>query len=177
MNLDKKMVWDLSLDEIEYIYRDLHMNHYVYAALKTYHTSSPPLNRPVFLRPNTIPTYLCASIEKLLELSSRIGKYNPSSIRADITYCTYLLYSVLHQIKLEDVELAVQLLAACAYLSICSEKNDNLPLWNKPVVRQKNESIIAIIEKLLEPVVDIESGCAFTSTFHNHLLKMYLHHR
>lgn len=159
MNLGKKKVWDLSLDEIEYIYRNLHMNHYVYAALKTYYTSSPPLNRSVSLRPNMLPPYLCAPIEKLLELSPRIGKDDPSSVRAEITYNTYLLYSVLNQVQLEDVPVVAQLLAACAYLPICSEKNDNLPLWNKPVIRQKNEHIDAIIEKLLEPVVDIEEIC------------------
>ena len=120
MNLEKKMVWDLSLDEIEYIYRNLHMNHYVYAALKTYYTSSPPLNRSVCLRSNTIPSYLRASIEKLLELSPRIGKHDPSFVRADITYCTYLLYSVLCQIQLEYVSGVALLLAACAYLAICS---------------------------------------------------------
>jgi len=45
MNLTDKKVWDLSLDEIEYVYQYRHMNNYVYAALKTYYTSSPPLNR------------------------------------------------------------------------------------------------------------------------------------
>jgi len=157
MNIDKKMIWDLSLDEIEYIYRNLHMNHYVYAALKTYYTSSLPLNQSVCLRPNTIPSYLCTPVEKLLEFSSHIGKYDPSFVRADITYHTYHLYSVLHQTQLEDVPIIAQLLAACAYIVICSEKNDGLPLWNKPVIRQKNEHIDAVIEKLLEPVIDIEN--------------------
>ncbi|MHC4757137.1 MAG: class I SAM-dependent methyltransferase [Planctomycetota bacterium] len=160
MDLTGKKVWDLSLNEIEYVYRKRHMNHHVYAALKTYHTSSLPLNQPVCLRPNTIPRYLSAPIEKLLELSPRIGKYDPTSVRADITYYTYLLYSVLNQVQLEDVPVVAQLLAACAYLAICSEKNDNLPLWNKLVIRQKNEHIGALIEKLLDPAVNLEKICA-----------------
>jgi len=156
MNLNGKTVWDLSLDEIEYAYRNLHMNHYVYAALKTYHTSSPPLNRSVYLRSNTIPPYLRSSVERLLELSPYIGKYDPSFVRAGITYCTYLMYSVLDQVQLEDISLVAQLLAACAYLPIVSERNDNILVWNKKVVRNKNRHSKAIIEKLLEPVVDIE---------------------
>jgi len=156
MNLKEKMVWDLSLDEIEYAYRNLHMNHYVYAALKTYYTSSPPLNRSVSLRSNTIPPYLRSPFEKLLEFSRYIGKYDPSFVRASITYHTYILYSMLDLVQLENISLVAQLLAACAYLSIVSEKNDNLPLWNKKVVRNKTKNISAIIEKLLEPVIDIE---------------------
>lgn len=159
MNLEEKVVWDLSLDEIEYVYRNLHMNHYVYAALKTYHTSSPPLNRLISLRSNTIPAYLCEPVERLLGFSPYIGTYDPSLIRAGITYCTYLLYSVLHQVQAEDASVVAQLLASCAYLSICSEKNDNLPLWRKLVVRHKGERIAALIEKLLEPAVDIEEVC------------------
>jgi len=181
MNLDGKMVWDLSLDEIEYVYRNLHMNHYVYAALKTYHTSSPPLNRPVSLRSNTIPPYLRAPLERLLEFSPYIGKYNPSFVRANITYHTYLLYSVLDQVQLENISLVAQLLAACAYLSIISEKNDNLPLWNKKVVRNKNEHIKAIIEKLLEPAVDVEevdmmplfSGGDNEKLLHGHIKNLF----
>ncbi len=159
MNLKGKMVWDLSLDEIEYVYRNLHMNHYVYAALKTYHTSSPPLNRPVSLQANTIPAYLRVPIDKLLRLSPYIGRHDPSFVRAGITYCTYLLYSVLDQVELENISLVAQLLAACAYLAIYSDKNDNVPLWNKKVVRSKTEYTIAIMEKLLEPVVDIDEVC------------------
>lgn len=156
MSLKGKMVWDLSLDEIEYVYRNRHMNHYVYAALKTYHTSSPPLNRPVSLRSNTIPQYLRSSVERLLEFSPYIGKCDPSFVRAGITYNTYLLYSVLKQVQLENISLVAQLLAACAYLAIVSEKNDDLPLWNKKVQRDKTKDVNAIIDKLLESKVDIE---------------------
>ncbi len=156
MNLKGKMVWDLSLDEIEYIYRNLHMNNYIYAALKTYHTSSPPLNRPVSLRANTIPAYLRVPVDKLLRFSPYIGKYDTSFVRAGITYCTYQLYSALDQTKLEDISIVAELLAACAYLVIYSDKNDNVQLWNKKVIRPKTEYTIAIMEKLLEPVVDVE---------------------
>ncbi len=150
------MVWDLSLDEIEYVYRNRHMNHYVYAALKTYYTSSPPINRSVSLRSNTIPPYLRSPFEKLVELSRYIGKYDPSFVRASITFNTYIIYSMLELVQLENISLVTQLLAACAYLPIISEKNDNLPLWNKKVVRDETKSIKAIIDKLLEPVIDIE---------------------
>ena len=162
MNLEKKMVWDLSLEEIEYIYRHRHMNPYVYAALKTYHTSCPPLNRPVYLRPNTIPPYLRAITEKLLEFSPQIGHEDPSYVRAGITFYTYNLYTVLDQVQLEDVPLVVQLLSALAYLSICSEKNDKLPpwkyqpLWKYQVIRVKDKTSDAIIEKLLKPKVDFK---------------------
>ncbi len=159
MNLKGKMVWDLSLYEIEYVYRNLHMNNYVYAALKTYHTSSPPLNRPVSLRANTIPAYLRVPIDRLLRFSPYIGKYDPSFVRAGITYCTYQLYSVLNQVQLENVSLVAQLLAACAYLAIYSDKNDNVSLWKKKVVRSNTEYTIAVMEKLLEPVVDVEEIC------------------
>lgn len=156
MILKGKMVWDLSLDEIEYVYRNRHMNHYVYAALKTYYTSSPPINRSVSLRSNTIPPYLRSPFEKLVELSRYIGKYDPSFVRASITFNTYIIYSMLELVQLENISLVTQLLAACAYLPIISEKNDNLPLWNKKVVRDETKSIKAIIDKLLEPVIDIE---------------------
>ena len=174
MNLMDKNVWDLSLDEIEYVYRNLHMNHYVYAALKTYYTSSPPLNRPVSLRSDTIPPYLRTPFERLLEFSPYIGKYNPSFVRANITYHTYLLYSVLDQVQLENISLVAQLLAACAYLPIVSEKNDDIPLWNKKVVRRKNSYINAIIEKLLEPVVDIEE-VGMMPLFRSGYVKKLLH--
>ena len=79
------------------------MNHYVYAALKTYHMNSPPLNRSVSLRSNTIPPYIRSSFERLLEFSCYIGKYDPSFVRASITYNTYILYSILHRVQLENI--------------------------------------------------------------------------
>ena len=42
-NLNKN-VWELNLDEIEFLYKYRHMNNYVYAALMTYHKSKFPLN-------------------------------------------------------------------------------------------------------------------------------------
>jgi hypothetical protein len=166
MNLKNKMVWDLSLDEIEYVYRHRHMNHYVYAALRTYYTSSPPLHRPVSLRANTIPPCLRGPCERLLQLSPCIGAHDPSFIRAGITYHTYLLYSVLDQVQLEHISLVAQLLAACAYLAIVSERNDNVPLWFHRVVRNKSPYVDAIVEKLLEPVVDIEAVALMPMTAH-----------
>ena len=156
MKLEGKQVWELSLDEIEYIYKYRHMNHYVYAALKTYHTSCPPLNRPVSLRPNTIPPYLRAITEKLLEFSPQIGHEDPSYVRAGITFYTYNLYTVLDQVQLEDVPLVVQLLSAFAYLSIYSEKNDKLPLWKYQVIRVKNNHINLHVKMLQKSKVDVK---------------------
>jgi hypothetical protein len=166
MNLKKKMVWDLSLDEIEYIYRNRHMNNYVYAALKTYHTSSPPLNRPVSLRPDTIPPCLCSFIEKLLEFSPLIGHDDPSYVQVGITLCADQLQAVLHKVQLEDIPIVVQLLTACAYLSITSGKNNKILLWKQPVVRPKNRLITKIIKKLLKSTF-IEEAKAQSSVTRN----------
>lgn len=158
MNLKEKKVWDLSLDEIEFIYRHRHMNHYVYAALKTYYTSSPPVNKPVSLRQNMVPPYLCPIIEKLLEFSPLVGKDDASYVRAGITFYTHKFQAALDQVQLEDVPIILQLLAVYAYFSIASTKNEKILLWKESVVRQKNESITKIMEKLLQPTFNIEKA-------------------
>ena len=159
MDLGNKYVWDLSREEIEYVYRHRHMNNYVYAALQNYYTSSPPLNRPVSLRSGSIPSYLHASVTKLLKVSPLIGKYNPSIVRTAVTYYTYLLYTDLARVAREEIPVLAPFLGACAYLSIHSEKNDNLRLWNKPVVRSMSEESRVIMGQLLAPPIDIEQIC------------------
>ena len=67
MNLGKKKVWDLTLDEIEYVYNNLHMNNYVYAALNTFHKSNIPLNKLVKLRTKKIPSCLIEYAQKLID--------------------------------------------------------------------------------------------------------------
>ncbi len=163
MDLQNKHLWDLSLDEIEYVYRHRHMNHYIYAGLKTYYTSTPPLHRSVSLRPNTIPSFLCGPVEGLLRLSPFLGQKEPAAIRAAVTYVTHLLYLQLEQVSLQDISRVAQLLAACAYLSLHSEKNDNLPLWSGPVVREITEYTKAFMERLLKPNIDMEAVYAMES--------------
>ena len=160
MDLLNKYVWDLSLDEIEYVYKNRHMNHYVYAGLKTYYTSSPPLHRPVSLRTDMVPGYLCSAVEKLLILSPFVGKKDPAVLRTGITYLFYQLYHGLENVSLQDISTIVQLLAACAYLLLHSEKNDNMLLWNGPVVRNMTKYSRMVVKRLLMPTVDIEAICS-----------------
>jgi len=159
MTFEGKGVWDLSVDEIEYIYRTRHMNNYVYAALKTYHTSAPPLGRPVSLRSEGVPACLHAPVGRLLMLSPGIGAQDPTFVRVAVAYCTSLVYSALDRVELRDVSTVCQLLAVCAYLPIWSGKNDNERLWGKYVVRPRTEYADAVMEKLLEPAVDVEEVC------------------
>ena len=79
--LTEKKIWDLSIDEVEYVYNKLHMNNYVYAALKTYHESNPPLNKIIKLKKNMIPECLHEYAEKLIELSPYLGNDNSKIIR------------------------------------------------------------------------------------------------
>lgn len=142
MDLSNKKIWDLNLKEIEYSYKNLHMNNYVYASLKTYHESNPPLNKIISLKNSMIPRCLQEYSKKLVELSPYLGNDDPRTIRINYTYYAFNLFTMLKYIKLEEVPVITEFLATMAYIPIIAEKNDNILLWSYEVTRKMDESNI-----------------------------------
>jgi hypothetical protein len=139
-NLTEKKVWDLSLKEIDYIYKNLHMNNYVYAALKIYHQSNPPLNKIIKLNKKMIPECMHAYAEKLINLSPYLGNDDPKIVRINYTYYSYELFKVLKYVKETELFNVIEFLTTIAYIPIIAERNDNLNLWSYRIVRIINES-------------------------------------
>jgi hypothetical protein len=155
-DLRDKDVWELTLDQIEHVYRHRHMNNYVYTGLLTYHRSRMPLNRVVRLRKERAPKCLHDGAENLLGLSPYLGNGDPHTVRINYTYYAFELLSMLDQVKLEELPTAVELLSALAYIPIVAEKNDNLPLWMNPVLRREDPVTQGVFESIA-PEIDLKA--------------------
>jgi hypothetical protein len=149
MNLEGKKVWDLSSEEIDYVYRERHMNNYVYAALRTFHDSPMPLNRKLSVRPESVPACLREPADRLLEISPYLGNDDPKNIRVHYTYRAFELFKALGEVKPEELEATLGLLASLAYIPIVAEKNDSFPLWWHPVVRKRDAHIETLFADVL----------------------------
>ena len=154
--LTEKKIWDLTLDEIEYIYKNLHMNNYVYAALKVYHENNPPLNKIIKLNKKMIPECMHTYAEKIIELSPYIGNDNPKIIRTNYTYFAYNLFQTLKDIKDNELINVIEFLANIAYIPVIAEKNDNLNLWYYYTVRKIEKNTIKKI-KILKSKANIST--------------------
>jgi hypothetical protein len=134
--LRRKGVWDLSLEEIEYVHGALHMNEYVYAALKTCRSSSLPLGRSLALRTEAVPECLRQGARDLAALSPYLGNADPGTVRINSTYRCFEVLRNLRLVKREELGAAIETLAALAYVQLLSEKNDGLYIWKHPAVRE-----------------------------------------
>jgi hypothetical protein len=146
MNLNGKKIWELTGEEIEHAYKNLHMNNYVYAALNCYYRSAYPKNKIVRLRKENVPGPLIRYAEDLVGLSPYLGNDDSKTVRINYTYYAFRLFSALADIGRDDLESALELLAALAYIPIVAEKNDDFELWKHPVMRPidtRAENILA----------------------------------
>ena len=156
MDLHGKDVWDLTLDEIEYVYQHRHMNNYVYAGVETYHRSRMPLDRVVRLRRSRSPDCLHDGAGELLRLSPYLGREDPRTVRINYTYHAFGLLAALDQIELEQMDQTIDLLCALAYIPIVAEKNDGLAIWLNPAVRRMDPETEQVFESI-GPEIDLQA--------------------
>ena len=71
MDLSQKGVWDLTYDEIDYVFNHRHMNNYVYAALKSFYFSPIPSGYHVASKKTMVPDYMRSSFEQFSNLKRR----------------------------------------------------------------------------------------------------------
>jgi hypothetical protein len=134
--LKSKGIWDLTLDEIEYVYNNLHMNNFIYAALKMYHESNPPLDKIVRIKKEIIPECLHEYAEKLVGLSPYLGNDDARVLRINYKYYTYNLFRKLKNIKIDEIPEIMNFFSSLSYIPIITEKNTNIDLWGLTVVRE-----------------------------------------
>lgn len=149
MYLQNKDIWDLSLDEVKFVYNNLHMNNYVYSAVMLFHKSKPPLNRIIDIKKESIPQCLHEPMKKLVRLSPYLNNEDPKNVRIHYTYYAFELFQQLRFIKLHELEQVIECLAALAYIPIIAEKNDGLSIWLKPVIRKMTPFVSSRFENLL----------------------------
>lgn len=150
MYSDSKDIWDLTVDEVEYVYKELHMNNYVYAAVMSFYRSKPPLNKIIDIKEQSIPRCLHEPVRKLIRLSPYLGREDTKNVRTHYTYNAFELFQQLRHIKMQEVEQVIECLAALAYIPIIAEKNDGLSVWLNPVIRKATPFISRRFEVLLE---------------------------
>ena len=146
----EKWIWDIGFDEAEQIYRQLHMNNYVYSALSVFHRSQMPLNRFLSPRQQKIPACLLQPTEKLLDLSPHLGNDDPKQVRIHYIILSYHLFRELRHISFEQIDIVAGLLGALAYIPTVADKNDNHLLWKRPVIREKTERLIRLFNAINE---------------------------
>jgi len=152
VTLDGKMVWDLTVDEIEYVYKNLHLNNYIYAALNNYHKSRMPLDKVIKPRKDKIPEVLHKYVDNIVELSPYLGNDDSRIIRINYTYYSYVLFQAFRYLKLDDIRRSIELMASLAYIPIVAEKNDNFPLWFHTVIRKPDERILNLYKGLTKKI-------------------------
>jgi len=150
LNLEGKRVWDLDADELEYTYRTIHINNYVYAALSGYLAGGFPLNRIVRLRKGCLPAAVEAAAQNFLELSPYLGNDDPALVRTNYVYRSYQLFKTFAGLEARRVRKVMAFLAHIAYIPIVAEKNDEFPLWFHPVVRKIDDRIRTIFNNVME---------------------------
>ena len=141
MDLKGKHIWDLTPEEIKYLYNNIHLNNYIYAAFLCYHRSKKPLNKILTIKKEEIPLPLHEYTEKLVKLSPYLGNDDSRIIRINYTYYAYNLFKAFHRITKENVQKTIELLATLAYIPITAEKNDDFALWLHPVIRNPDDRI------------------------------------
>jgi hypothetical protein len=151
-NISGKKIWDLTLEEIEYAYRNLHINNYVYAALSLFHKSKIPFNKAIRIRKGRIPKPLHEPAEKITSLSRSLGNDDPRKVRIAYTYHAFRLFQSLRSIKPKDAGRISEFLATIAYIPITAEKNDGLNIWLHPVIRTPSVRINELFQSIRENI-------------------------
>ena len=154
-DLANRNVWQLSLEEIDYVYSQLHMNSYVYAALKVYHQSSPPAGKKLMLKNGAVPDSIRGRLREFIELAGYIGRDDPGKVRVHCTYRSFKLMQTLRGITLEELKIIIPVFALTAFIPVLSDKNDNFPLWSHSVVRESHPDRIRLYEAL-DDHIDID---------------------
>jgi hypothetical protein len=139
--LKTKKIWDLTLDEIDCVYNNLHMNNFIYAALKMYHESNPPLNKIIKIKKEKIPECLYKYAEKLVNLSPYLGNDDARILRINYKYYAYNLFRMLKYVRDDEIPEVMSFFSSLAYIPIIVEKNDDFDLWKHEVVRELTEEL------------------------------------
>ena len=148
-----KNVWDLTTEEIEYVFENLHMNNYTYAALMTYRQSKMPLNQDLKVRKRDIPDYLVDSTETIVRLACRLSSFSDvTELRVKLTLAYYELFKQFKYLKIEDLDCMISLLSALTFTSILSDKNDNVLLWASPVIRQNSTNNETLFSHIVDDI-------------------------
>ena len=150
----KNNVWDISYENALYIYNNLHMNNYIFAALTIFHKTNPPLGKIISLKKEKIPDFLISPIEKFIELSPYIGNSDPTIVRTNYNYLSFQLFKSFKNLKLQDLDQVIPLLSCLAYISILADKNDNLLLWKRSVIRKLDDYLISVYN-MIQDNIDI----------------------
>ena len=149
--LRRKGVWECSPEELEYAYRRLHVNEYVYAAIRTCRSSSLPLGRILAIKPEAVPGCILKEAQGLASLSPYIGNADTRTLRINSTYGCFELLRALRLVEEEELPAALETLAALAYIQLLSEKEDGIHIWKQPLIRAPGR-YERLFEKIREPI-------------------------
>ncbi|MFW9901100.1 MAG: hypothetical protein ACFFDY_07400 [Candidatus Thorarchaeota archaeon] len=149
-DLKDKIIWDLSIEEIEYVYSNLHMNNYVYVVAMNYHKSKYPTELKINIKDDSIPDFLKFYTFKLFELIPYLNHYNPKIVLAQYLYRSYFLFEKLRYLRIEQLQDVVDLFSALAFIPIIAEKNLDILVWPHLIVRPVNEKILNTFHLLQE---------------------------
>lgn len=128
MDLKGKKVWDLTLEEIEHLYNNVHLNNYIYAALQCFHKSRTPINKLITIKKEKIPPALLGSLPNLIKLSPYLGNDDSRIIRINYTYYAFNLFKAFSRMRKNNTRRLIELLTALAYIPIIAEKNDDFAI-------------------------------------------------
>ena len=129
-------VWDLSVDEVQELYTQRHMNAYVHAGLLTLGTSAWPRSGPLHVAEPELSPRFAAAVDRVLLFAPRIARAEaPHEERVALTRRLFELYRELPESRPPGIPSLMRLLAALAFLPLAAERNDGFALWWHPPVR------------------------------------------
>jgi len=154
--LRRKNVWDLTLPEIEYLYSHLHMNSYVYAALKICGESHPPFGKKLKVKQDIVPDFMFDQLSTLTALSEYLADEEPNNVRVHCTYLAYRLMLSISKAAFNDLHSIIRILALTAFIPVLAEKYANFPLWRHRAIREPHPDHLRCYREINDSI-DIDS--------------------
>jgi hypothetical protein len=143
-------LWDLSPEQLDFVFHKRHINAFVYAGARMAHAGQMPVGKRVTLKTKQVPEPLRHPTKRLLEIVPSLGKGDTTIVRVNATFRSYQLFEALKEISLEDVPATATLLGSLAFVPVFADKNDNYPLWPHKMVRDLNKHIWKKYQLLME---------------------------
>lgn len=148
---NKKTIWDLSLEEIEDVFANRHMNNYVYVAFKNYHLNTFPAGQPIKLNEDIVPAIMLEEAQNLCQLIPYIGTEDSFAVRTNYLFRSYFLFEKLREVDEVNLNQTIDFLAHMALFSTTIEKNDKILIWPYLIARPIDDNLERRFELLKQP--------------------------
>ena len=154
-----KSVWDLTPEQIDYVFKNLHMNNYIRTGLLMVKDSQWPRQGTWRIAPGIFTEEFGLAVDELLSFVNEVSHSKDSrATRLSMTQAVYELYRDMPDFEPAQMPDVMRLFASLLFIVLVGENNDRLPLWGHPLVRKLFPEQKSEFAQMLEPFT-LESIC------------------